>query len=79
MHNVSSDKLEYIPKGTIGVDTSGKIIFIEKTDVSADDVVKKHGLGGQEVDVDAREEDGLSFYFPGFFDTHIVSTRISLY
>ncbi|CAN6616916.1 probable guanine deaminase [Trichomonascus vanleenenianus] len=71
VHSESVSKLEYVTQANIGVDASGTIRFVDRTDKSAVQSAVENGYEEGDVDVVDRAGSGTSFFFPGFFDTHI--------
>ncbi|VVT53885.1 uncharacterized protein SAPINGB_P003799 [Magnusiomyces paraingens] len=71
---VSISDLEYVVTGAIGVnDKSGTIEFVERNVSSVDQVLadKASLLVQYTVNVISNTDKQASFFFPGFFDTHI--------
>ncbi|ODQ68603.1 Metallo-dependent hydrolase, partial [Nadsonia fulvescens var. elongata DSM 6958] len=69
IHTPKLGELEILPKTSIGVDLNGKIKFIER-ETTAQQSITKHG----KLWIDAKiveTSKSTSFFFPGFFDTHI--------
>lgn len=72
---VDMTRLEYVSNGAIGVDATGTIRFVERGAAGVDEVLAKHKelLDSFDVKVFEIHNPSSSFFFPGFFDTHIVS------
>lgn len=75
VHSLELDNLEILPTASIGVDREGVIVFVDKTSTSPIEAAKKYGVAEHDVTV-VEAPHSASFFFPGFFDTHIVSTCI---
>lgn len=73
VHSLDLDNLEVLPTASIGVDGEGVIVFVDTTSSSPIEAAKKYGVAENDVTV-VKAPHSASFFFPGFFDTHIVST-----
>jgi hypothetical protein len=62
VHSVSPSELDVCQKGAIGVDSAGKIAFVERNVENIDECIKKHGWEGATV----VQHPGEGFFFPGF-------------
>lgn len=78
VHPTDLKTLEIVIKGAIGVDESGTIVFINKSATSPEDALLKAGISSEkynDIQIVSNMNSTASFFFPGFFDTHIVSNN----
>lgn len=74
--------LDVIFHGSIGVDHSGTIVFVDRESHTSREALDKYLKdSGKEINQETAEfveidRETASFFFPGFFDTHIVSIYI---
>lgn len=73
VHSLSLEKLEILPRASIGVSQDGIIVFVDKSSRSPLEAAKSYGVGEENVTI-VTSPHASSFFFPGFIDTHIVST-----
>lgn len=84
VHPKDLKHLDIILHGSIGVDTTGTIVFVDRESLTAKEAFDKWEKSSKETHSSSIEESNVqfieisdslaSFFFPGFFDTHIVST-----
>lgn len=72
VHSLDVSNLEIILQASVGVDQTGTIVFVDKTSKSALEAASLYGVPKEDVTV-ISTPNASSFFFPGFFDTHIVS------
>lgn len=72
VHSVEEYSLDYF-KGFVSVDNTGTIIFIDQESTDSSQAIESQGLNETDVELIAPSSNGKShsFFFPGFFDTHI--------
>lgn len=70
VHSLNLNNLEIIPKAIIGVSEDGTIVFIDKSSKTPLEAAKLFGVDEDDVSIISTPSSS-SFFFPGFFDTHI--------
>lgn len=72
VHSLGLDNLEIIPRANIGVGQDGTILFVDRTSSTPLEAARNFGVSQEDLTV-VKLPNRSSFFFPGFFDTHIVS------
>ncbi|KAK9477888.1 hypothetical protein V1514DRAFT_99471 [Lipomyces japonicus] len=75
VHLLSLTDLEILHLAAVGVDSNGTIVFIDKDSRSAVESASRNNWPDDSYLVVEASRDGASFFFPGFFDTHIHASQ----
>ncbi|KAK9463262.1 uncharacterized protein V1516DRAFT_667299 [Lipomyces oligophaga] len=75
VHSLGQTDLEILNDAAIGVDEEGTISWVDKETKNPIEAAEKHGWSESTFSVDSPRPGSASFYFPGFFDTHIHASQ----
>ncbi|KAK9456711.1 hypothetical protein V1511DRAFT_456796 [Dipodascopsis uninucleata] len=74
-HSKNFNEIEILKGTAVGVDAEGTIVFIDSKSESGDAAAKTFGWKDNEYLLKDLSANNASFFFPGFFDTHIHASQ----